>query len=442
MASHLYSDIILHSADGSAETRLSDIQLLSDSGHNLVYNAVSGGRRLVLKAAKLTDGETERNLYLLRREYDLLCRLDSPFIVSVWQIAEVPNLGLCIFMEYADGRTLDRFLDEKPDGKTRKQVLDELLQAVDYLHKKQIVHADLKPQNILVTHNGNHVKLLDLGLADDDTWRQRRIGSTPGFAAPEQLRPDGTTDCRTDIYALGHIIRLMFPRGHSLIVKRCLQASPDKRWQSVAALRSALRSHNGLWLLMILLPVVAGLIWILYPRFVSESPIVPIHDTTSNVTPDTAASSSNISIIIQPEEEQHAIREYDADDAREAMRQVCREWQHEIEKCPYKYWEFHLLWRLKYNCVTDEEYKKWITLYPGKENELTSIMQEVKDEFDNGWKRYANFPKLEDIYKRGDVTLKEREKITDDYNQCLHEMYEVGYISREQFEIFYFHTIP
>lgn len=256
MSKTLSSDIILPVTDIIADTRLSDITLLSDSGHNLVWRATTGGKYLALKTARLTDGETERNLYLLRREYDLLRKLDSPFIVSVWKLLDIPKLGTTILMEYVNGRPLDEFMKENPRADTRQQVLNELLQAIDYLHKKQIVHADLKPQNILVTHNGNHVKLIDLGLSDDDAWRHKRLGNTQAYAAPEQCMPDGVTDTRTDIYALGLIIRLLFPHRYRLIVRHCLQKKPSHRYQSVAALSRALSRRR-------LMPVVLPFIFLI-----------------------------------------------------------------------------------------------------------------------------------------------------------------------------------
>lgn len=221
-----------------------DITLLSDSGHNLVYRAFHQGKFVTLKAPKLDDGESERNKALLQREYDMLCAVQQmPYIVSAWQMTDVPGVGTCIVMEYVDGRTLTDFMAEKPQLSMRRQVLDELLQAVEYLHHKQIVHADIKPQNILITHNGNHVKLIDLGMSDNDAWREKNIGSTPPFAAPEQLAGK-TTDFSADIYALGIILRLLFPYRYPLVVRRCLQVNPERRYRSVAALRSAV---NGYW---------------------------------------------------------------------------------------------------------------------------------------------------------------------------------------------------
>lgn len=258
------SEIISQLSDLNGAIQEDSLVLLSDTGHNNIYRYVKSGRIFAIKAVKPTCKDSELYRQFLYREYQLLSNLQSPFIVSVWQMTSLPEIGECMMMEYIDGRTLDRFVEERPSAALRRQVLDELLQAIDYLHRKQIVHADLKPQNILITNNGNHVKLIDLGLADSDSWRESNIGNTRQYAAPEQLQPEAELDQRTDIFALGHIVRTLFPLRYFLIVRRCLKANPNKRYQSVADLQKALQSHLSWWLLVALLVAVIAVFAIFY----------------------------------------------------------------------------------------------------------------------------------------------------------------------------------
>ena len=303
MKKTLTSEIVSDPSVGHSGAAGDELLLLSGTGHNQVWLLTQGGRRFVLKTVRPDDRDADIQRQFLRREYQILSGLQSPFIVTVWQLADYPDLGECLWMEYVDGRTLDEFLKEKPAAALRRQVLDELLQAVDYLHRKQVVHADLKPQNILVTNNGSHVKLIDLGLADSDAWRERNLGNTRLFAAPEQLAKDGIIDQRTDIYALGHILRMLFPGRYRAVARRCLRPDPARRYQSVAALRRAMRRRLlPLAALFFLLP----LLWTVYVLWQPEpqpvQPAVPlihsdtvthhVFDTLTVVTPPSRRQSA------------------------------------------------------------------------------------------------------------------------------------------------------
>ena len=68
-------------------------------------------------------------------------------------------------MEYIDGITLDQFLETNPPMAIRRRVIEQLLGALSCLHERQIIHRDIKPSNILITRNGNTVKLIDFGSA-------------------------------------------------------------------------------------------------------------------------------------------------------------------------------------------------------------------------------------------------------------------------------------
>ena len=147
---------------------LTDYELLSDSGHNLIYRAQMGGKWVVLKAAKPTEGERTRNQLLLEREFEIMHRLDSIYVVQTISMVDDPQLGRAILMEYIHGRPLDKFIAEKPSCTERRRVADELMEALVFLHERQIVHGDLKPSNILINDSGNHVRLIDFGFADNE----------------------------------------------------------------------------------------------------------------------------------------------------------------------------------------------------------------------------------------------------------------------------------
>ena len=227
-----------------------DYELLSDSGHNLVYRAQMGGKWVVLKAAKPTEGERTRNQLLLEREFEIMHRLDSIYVVQTISMVDDPQLGRAILMEYVHGRSLDKFVAENPTSTERRRVADELMEALIFLHDRQIVHGDLKPSNILITDSGNHVRLIDFGFADNEAYIAKNIGTSPSISMGEQLPTDALLPER-DIYALGKILSLLFPHSVKPIIRRC-HASDRIRYSSVRQVRAALHRY---WRMMWLLPV-------------------------------------------------------------------------------------------------------------------------------------------------------------------------------------------
>lgn len=230
--------------------RLTDYELLSDSGHNLVYRAQMGGKWVVLKAAKPTEGERTRNQLLLEREFEIMHRLDSIYVVQTISMVDDPQLGRAILMEYIHGRPLDKFIAEKPSHTERRRVAEELMEALMFLHERQIVHGDLKPSNILINDSGNHVRLIDFGFSDNEAFIAKNIGTSPSISTPEQL-PTDILLLERDIYALGKILSLLFPHSAKPLIRRCL-ASDRNRYSSVRQVRAALHRY---WRMMWLLPV-------------------------------------------------------------------------------------------------------------------------------------------------------------------------------------------
>ena len=234
---------------------LTDYELLSDSGHNLVYRALMGGKWVVLKTAKPTEGELTRNQLLLEREFEVMHRLDSIYVVQTISMVDDPQLGRAILMEYVHGRPLDKFIAENPTSTERRRVVEELMEALIFLHDRQIVHGDLKPSNILITDSGNHVRLIDFGFADNEAYIAKNIGTSPSISTEEQLPTDVLLPER-DIYALGKMLALLFPHSAKPIIRRCL-ASDRSRYISVRQVRAALHRY---WRMRWMLPLLAFLI--------------------------------------------------------------------------------------------------------------------------------------------------------------------------------------
>ncbi|NDV96994.1 serine/threonine protein kinase [Dysgonomonas sp. 521] len=198
--------------------------------------------------------ELNRNPFYLsafEKEFDLGFNLEHPNIVRYINKGK-DETGTYFITEFIDGLTLDEFIEQNPDYFKQKQhvekFINQLLSAVSYLHSKQILHLDLKPQNILITHIDCNVKLIDLGFSYSDCYQTLTIGKTDLYAAPEQIN-NGKIDQRTDIYGIGMILLYVFtqtsdkkslskiPSNYRPIVSKCLSDSIENRYFDIASLK-------------------------------------------------------------------------------------------------------------------------------------------------------------------------------------------------------------
>lgn len=196
------------------------------------------GMRVFVKRLKPEYRGVELYEDAFRKEYEIGSRLSSP---QLPQYIRMDDDG-SIYEEYIDGKTLELFLKEEPDylldERNLRRFLAELLQGLEYLHSRQILHLDLKPQNIMLTRLGNSVKIIDLGFAYSDSY-VASIGATKEFAAPELLAGTMLPDTTMDIYSVGCILRYIadttkhpLPPLFLTIQERCTQQDPALRYQS------------------------------------------------------------------------------------------------------------------------------------------------------------------------------------------------------------------
>ena len=189
------------------------------------------GKLHFLKRLKAEYAGDIRYQEALRKEFETGYRLEHPNLVRYLSLGKDG-----ILMEYVDGETLSQRLTKNPDyfkhRKNSDKLIRQLLSALQYLHNHQVLHLDLKPDNILLTHINDDVKLIDLGFCYTDTFVDTQ-GRTNAFAAPEQ-KAGGAVDVRTDLYAFGKILELL--PDHSLynrVIARCTAENPSDRYQSV-----------------------------------------------------------------------------------------------------------------------------------------------------------------------------------------------------------------
>ena len=187
------------------------VRQLGQGGMGAVYEAID--QRLdTTVALKETLFSDERLSKQFEREARLLARLHHPALPRVSDHFSEDG-GQFLVMQYIPGDDLSELMAHKRGPFPANQVLtwaDQLLDALDYLHTQdpQIVHRDIKPQNLKLTSRGQII-LLDFGLAKGQAGEISRVttsasifGYTPNYAPLEQIQGLGT-DTRSDLYSLG-----------------------------------------------------------------------------------------------------------------------------------------------------------------------------------------------------------------------------------------------
>lgn len=205
----------------------------------------------------------------LRKEFETGYRLEHSNLV---RYISLDNDS--ILMEYVEGENLSQRLASNPDYFRKPKNMDkfvrQLLDVVDYLHSHQVLHLDLKPDNILLTHINDDVKLIDLGCCYTDTFPDT-TGHTDAYAAPEQFT-DGAVDVRTDIYAIGRILDCL--PDHTIyykVIARCTAEDPSDRYQSIEEILHDVSHRRQYWPVVAILAVLVAAI-ILGVAFFSHQP--------------------------------------------------------------------------------------------------------------------------------------------------------------------------
>ena len=275
----------------------------------VLYRVRKAGKYFIIKTPKEKSGQS---LAMLRREYELSIGRQHPNVVNVFTFEESTVVGPGIVMEYVDGRTLTDFLAENPSQTMRCRVLEQLLQAVAYIHRSGIVHNDIKPENILITRADNDVRLIDFGLADDDAhYLARTLGCTPLYASPELLMQEKNIDARSDIYSLGMIMHDIFGSRHLRIAGRCLCAQKEKRYSNAEQLLAAFRHRNRPAILLLSVLALIPLLLLLFSGYFTSL------DNSRKITVQQTAVEQKVamrdSLLVQVEKDVTAIYECVAD---------------------------------------------------------------------------------------------------------------------------------
>lgn len=183
---------------------------LGQGGMGVVYLAhqISLDRKCALKVLSKDLGSKPNFVERFKREAKAMAKIDHPNVVRCYAVGEARGLHY-VAMELIDGQSMQNWLNDLRKIPIADALHVTLLcaEALKHAHELNMIHRDVKPDNILVTKKGV-VKVSDLGLAkaldDDMSMTQSGTGlGTPHYMPPEQARNAKYVDHRSDIYALG-----------------------------------------------------------------------------------------------------------------------------------------------------------------------------------------------------------------------------------------------
>jgi beta-lactam-binding protein with PASTA domain/predicted Ser/Thr protein kinase len=244
------------------------------------------GRDVAVKVLRADLARDPQFQMRFRREAQNAAALNHPAIVAVYDTGEVQgDFGPLpyIVMEYVDGQTL-REIVKTTGPMSQQQVLDvmaDVCAALDFSHRHQIIHRDVKPANIMINRAGA-VKVMDFGIAralgeGQNVTQTAAVIGTAQYLSPEQARGEAV-DARSDVYAAGCVLYELLtgeppftgdspvavayqhvredpkspsevnpavPPALDAIVLKALSKNPANRYQSAAEMRSDLVRVRG-----------------------------------------------------------------------------------------------------------------------------------------------------------------------------------------------------
>ena len=250
---------------------------IGSGGMSVVYKAKCHtlDRLVAIKVLKEEFASDENFVSKFKMEAQAAARLSHPNIVNVYDVVDEGNLHY-IVMELIDGITLKSYIEKKGflENKEAIGIAIQVAQGIAAAHEQHIIHRDIKPQNMIISRDGN-VKVADFGIAravSSQTMNATAVGSVH-YISPEQAR-GGYCDERSDIYsfgitmyemvtgrvpfegdntvavALAHLETPITPpsqlnpvisSGLEQIILKCTQKKPDRRYSSIGDVITHLR---------------------------------------------------------------------------------------------------------------------------------------------------------------------------------------------------------
>ena len=199
-------------------TSLNDVEFV-DKNDILGSGALSQVRKVRVKSNGKIYALKEMNLNTIHpndlrnieREVKTQKRLDHPNVVHLYEYIKTDNNVMYLLLEYADNNNMFHYIQKtKPDERMIHKLFFQTVQAIEYIHNKNIMHRDLKPENILLDANFN-AKVCDFGWCAEwnEIERRQTFCGTNEYMAPE-IHAAQKQDFMIDIWAMGILLYEMY----------------------------------------------------------------------------------------------------------------------------------------------------------------------------------------------------------------------------------------
>ena len=220
-----------------------DYEVIPSQGYSLIVKCHKGDQTVILKGLKEENSKRTLLRNALKREFKQCQQLNHTGIIRYQGLVEVEGYGLCIEEEFVEGRTLQAYLKEQHTDDEKIAIVNQIADVLRYAHSQGVIHRNLKPSNVLITAQGDHVKLIDFNvLSLDDV---KATADTTRFMAPELKDETMTADGTADIYSLGTIMKAMgLTLAYSDVIKRCCAFKRSDRYANIDEFLTDL-NHEG-----------------------------------------------------------------------------------------------------------------------------------------------------------------------------------------------------